>query len=246
MSSDDFYIGWDDGGRSPLPRTWVLGLVLVLAAVGAGITSLLSAAPASRFEFGVERDFEGVLRHVPYPTLQVERPGGGSSSWLLTVFGKRGAGTFTEALDGHRVRFTGSLIHRDDVTMVELLPDSIEDLGEATDSLIPAAGEARRVVLRGEIVDSKCFLGVMKPGNTKVHRACATRCISGGVPPVLLVRGEDGVATYYLMVDASGGPMNEQVLPFVAEPVEVTGAATSLGSLERLAVDEGGIVRIER
>ena len=40
----------------------------------------------------------------------------------------------------------------------------------------------------GEIVDSKCFLGVMNPGRLTPHRACAIRCISGGVPPVLLVR----------------------------------------------------------
>ena len=28
-----------------------------------------------------------------------------------------------------------------------------------------------------------CFLGVMKPGRSKPHRACAVRCISGGIPP---------------------------------------------------------------
>jgi len=39
----------------------------------------------------------------------------------------------------------------------------------------------------GEIVDSKC-LGVMTPGQLTTHRACAIRCISGGIPPVLHVR----------------------------------------------------------
>jgi hypothetical protein len=42
--------------------------------------------------------------------------------------------------------------------------------------------------LRGEIVDTKCYLGVMTPGEDKVHRGCAVRCISRGVPPAFLVR----------------------------------------------------------
>ena len=35
----------------------------------------------------------------------------------------------------------------------------------------------------------------MKPATGKVHRACAIRCLSGGVPPGVLVRtaGDDGV-----------------------------------------------------
>jgi hypothetical protein len=45
--------------------------------------------------------------------------------------------------------------------------------------------------LIGEIVDSKCYLGVMNPGALIPHRACAIRCISGGIPPVLLVRQSD-------------------------------------------------------
>ena len=42
--------------------------------------------------------------------------------------------------------------------------------------------------LRGEIVDSKCYLGAMKPGDQKTHKACATLCIRGGIPPVLVER----------------------------------------------------------
>ena len=47
---------------------------------------------------------------------------------------------------------------------------------------------AERVMLRGEIVDSKCYLGVMNPGEGTVHRDCAARCLSGGLPPMLVVR----------------------------------------------------------
>lgn len=70
------------------------------------------------------------------------------------------------------------------------------DASVSKDDLL--AGESLgEFTLQGEIVDSKCYLGVMRPGNTKTHRACAVRCIAGGVPPVLLVRDAQGDAMYF-------------------------------------------------
>ncbi len=91
--------------------------------------------------------------------------------------------------------------------------------------------------LVGEIVDSKCFLGVMNPGQLTPHRACAIRCISGGVPPVLLVRQQDGPAIYLLLVSVEGKPVNKQVLDLVAEPVEITGDVERQGELLILRAD---------
>ena len=194
-ADDEFFIGWEPkappalGGR--LRR-----LAAILLLLGAGIAAALAAshskAADSTFEFGVVRSFEGTFRHAPYPMLLVDRPGGGRSTWLVTIFGKHGAESETAAYDGRRVKLDGSLIHRGGRTMVEVQPRTIEDLGTSEASLeVSDLGEA---TLRGEIVDSKCYLGVMKPGNLKTHRACAVRCISGGVPPVLLVRGGTGAA----------------------------------------------------
>src|SRR4030095_6015081 len=89
----------------------------------------------------------------------------------------------------------------------------------------------------GEIVDSKCYLGVMNPGALTPHRACAIRCISGGIPPVLLVRQEDGSATYLLLVSADGKPVNQHVLDIIAEPVEITGEVERQGDLLILRAD---------
>jgi hypothetical protein len=91
--------------------------------------------------------------------------------------------------------------------------------------------------LVGEIVDSKCFLGVMNPGQLTPHRACAIRCISGGVTPVLLVRQKDGPAVYLLLVSADGKPVNKEVLDLVAEPVEITGEVERQGELLILRAD---------
>ena len=100
--------------------------------------------------------------------------------------------------------------------------------------------------LVGEIVDSKCFLGVMNPGALTPHRACAIRCISGGIPPVLLVRQTNGPALYLLLVSRDGKPVNKQVLNLVAEPVEITGEVESQGELLILRADPATYRRVER
>ena len=250
--AEPFYIGWQGEtapGLARFVRERVIAVLLVALGLAAGIAATQAPFGASRFEFGVERSFEGQIELSPYPMLIVDRPGaentGGAptSRWLLTVFGKRGADSAVVHLAGRRVRLTGTLIDRDGVTMVELLPESLVDLGAAAVAgAAPAASTP--ATLQGEIVDSKCYLGVMKPGNLKVHRACATRCISGGVPPVLMVRRADGTARYVLLVDADGAAVNDRILHMVAEPVEITGALSRLGDLEVLRADPASYRRL--
>ena len=130
-----------------------------------------------------------------------------------------------------------STIYRGNQTMIEVQPDSIQATNIATTAALPQAIPLGKQTLVGEIVDSKCFLGVMNPGQLTPHRACAIRCISGGVPPVLLVRQEDGPAIYLLLVSADGKPVNKQVLGMVAEPVEITGEVERQGELLILRAD---------
>jgi hypothetical protein len=96
----------------------------------------------------------------------------------------------------------------------------------------------------GEIVDSKCFLGVMNPGQLKPHRACAVRCISGGVPPVLLVRETNGTARYLVLVSRDGKPVNKQVLNIVAEPVGIRGELVRQGQMLVLRADPATYQRL--
>ena len=105
--------------------------------------------------------------------------------------------------------------------------------------------ELERGTYRGEIVDSKCFLGVMKPGNLKPHRDCAVRCISGGVPPVLLVRGADGRASYLLLAGPNGEAVGGELLDHVAEPIEIAGRVLDLGGQLALYADLATLRRIE-
>jgi hypothetical protein len=64
------------------------------------------------------------------------------------------------------------------------------------------------VDLVGEIVDSKCYLGNMNPGNGKVHRDSAVRCLSGGIPPVFATNDFNGSPAVLLLT----GP-NQERLP---------------------------------
>jgi hypothetical protein len=98
--------------------------------------------------------------------------------------------------------------------------------------------------LRGEIVDSKCYLGVMNPGEFKTHKACAIRCISGGIPPVLVVRTPGAAPQHYLLVDGDGGAVNRRVLDHVAEPLEITGRVTREGESLVLWADPGAYRRV--
>ena len=63
----------------------------------------------------------------------------------------------------------------------------------------------------------------MNPGNGKVHRDCAARCISGGIPPAFLVRDAEGSRTMLL---ANLAP---RMLDHVAEPVTLRGTAADTG-----------------
>ena len=90
---------------------------------------------------------------------------------------------------------------------------------------------ATPVTLRGEIVDSKCYLGVMNPGESKTHRDCAVRCISGGAPPLFVARDRDGRSIQMLLVGDDGRSIHRDVLPWVAEPIEVSGRLASTGDL---------------
>ena len=60
------------------------------------------------------------------------------------------------------------------------------------------------VELTGEIVDSKCFLGVMVPGSGKTHKECASLCLRGGIPPALFVQDRAGHSSLLLLVGQLG------------------------------------------
>lgn len=84
----------------------------------------------------------------------------------------------------------------------------------------------------------------MKPGFGETHRTCAVRCIAGGIPPLFVTRDEQGQATTYLLTDRAYAAINEQVLPYVSEPVQVQGRLERRGDLLVLGIDTDQILRL--
>ncbi len=236
---DELYTGYLPEAPSGIARHMRKVIFSVLA-ITAGLAAALAASQrpfaVSFFEFGAPRTFEGTVTSDPHPVLEVDRPGGGTSRYYLVVFGKSGADEAVAGLDGHRVRLEGTLIYRDDQTMLELVDGTIEDLGQATKNAARPEPLGERT-LRGEIVDSKCYLGVMKPGREKTHRACASLCIRGGIPPLFLVETADGASSRFLLVDSRGRAVNERVLDKIAEPLEITGQVERMGDHYVLKAD---------
>jgi hypothetical protein len=252
--NDEFYIGWEAKaapGISKVVRRVVVVLLLIALLVPVGLAISQRMIGTSVFEWGNVKNFSGILQATPYPHLLVPRPGNvdsqpAFSTYYLVAPWKFGLKPEAIALfNGKSVTLKGTLIYRGNQTMIEVVNDSIQ----ATNTTAPTLTSQETITLGrqtlvGEIVDSKCFLGVMNPGQLTPHRACAIRCISGGVPPVLLVRQKDGPAIYLLLVSADGKPVNQLVLDMVAEPVQITGEVEKQGDLLVLRADPATYQRV--
>jgi hypothetical protein len=238
----EFYVGYV---RKSPPGIAARSRAGVAIALTAGVAlALVLVSGQSRFdtgvfEFGVEKTFDGIVVERPYPLLLVPGDGGFVTHYLV-AFGKRGANDLVAGMDSAAVRVTGSSIYNDHERMIEAR--EIEPLtGTRAESLRRLHRTDERqlgtMTLVGEIVDAKCHLGVMKPGRGKPHKACAIRCISGGVPPLLRVEDRGGRIEYFLLVSADGRPVNRDVLDMVAEPLEITGEVGRSGDLLVLYAD---------
>ncbi len=93
---------------------------------------------------------------------------------------------------------------------------------------------AKEVTLKGEIVDTGCYLGHGARGEK--HKACATKCISGGMPMGLLT--SDGTL-YLLTLDHTNADPYNQAKDMAAQMVEVTGTVMSRSGMK--AIDVTGI-----
>lgn len=245
-----FYVGYHAEAPPELGRFLRrIVAVILTAAVALAVLAAVSQRPfaASVFEFGRTTTFHGTVRTHPYPRLDIVRPGlsGGQparSSYLLVAQGKHGADSVTASYDGRLVRLAGALLYRGNETMIELSEVAAQDGNSST--MAAPVEDLGVFTLVGEIVDAKCFLGAMNPGSLKGHRACAIRCLSGGAPPLLVVRDSIGVAAQLLLLTASGEPIHHEVLGTVAEPVRITGRVHREGALLFLRADPATYIRM--
>jgi len=231
--NEEFYVGYVSKAPASLAK-WVTRIVVavVLAGLTVGALLIFDQAPfaASRFEYGVYREYTGVIEEWPYPILRTA-----DTSFLLVAPGKHGLAAAVKGLQGESVRLQGALIERGQDRMLEVLPASLlripaREVPALPTQLASAAIALGAVTLRGEIVDSKCYLGVMNPGNGKAHRDCAVRCISGGAPPAFIARDASGETQVLLLVGSDGRQLSREVLSYVAEPLQISGELVRSGA----------------
>jgi uncharacterized membrane protein len=237
--SEEFFIGWQ--GKAPektgrfLKRLTIAGILVALGLAAALPALQKTVSQEAKFDYGNLQEFSGVLLKEPVPLLL------GDDHVLYFLVNPFKYGFDLELAEKHnlqRVSLKGTRIHRGDQEMIEVVPETVAPMTKAPGMLWSSASYfalpgwmGGETTLRGEIVDSKCYLGVMNPGNLKAHRACAINCIQGGIPPVLLVRDGEGRASYVLLVKEDGSPLNADILDLVAEPISVTGQLKRQGKL---------------
>jgi hypothetical protein len=222
---DEFYIGYEERMPAGIARRVLRGVLIFASSAAAGVTiALLAQAslPASRFEFGIVTPVEGVLRRDPYPSLEVN----GSRVWLVGP-GKFGADELLGQTRDGAVVVEGSAIERGATRMLEVTRFHVRS--ESLPNRFSAGPDStphdalREATVTGEVVDSKCFLGVMNPGEGPVHRDCARRCLSGGIPPMLTVRDGRGREELVLLVSGAGRPIGRELSSLAGRTVTVTG-----------------------
>lgn len=240
----EFYIGWmpqAPEGFAKHVRKFVIALIILVIAGGIILALQQKKFDPSNFEFGQLTEVKGIYQQFPVPSLKVmiSEDALGHSSYMtmpLVGYGKFGAGGVIAELekekniplDKKEITIKGSLIYNDGKTLLQI--DKNDDPLVRVNSVSVKITENEikelgTVQLTGEILDPKCYFGVMKPGHGKPHRDCAIRCIAGGISPVFWVRNEKGEHDYYLILDENGKKMNEELKEHIAEPVSLTARA---------------------
>jgi hypothetical protein len=260
MKDQEFFIGWQPKApNSYAKHIHKVILVLVFLVVAAGVLLSLQQKKfsTSSFEFGQLTEVKGIYQKFPVPSVKVltKQDALGNSSYItipLVGYGKFGAeGTLAAlekeknvSLDNKEVTLKGSLLFSDGKTLLQIDKNDnpLVNVGSVQQSATQIK-DLGTVELTGEVIDPKCYFGVMKPGFGKPHRDCAIRCIAGGMSPVFYVKNEKGETSYYLILDENGKKMNEFLKVHIADPVSLTAKAVQYDDWVVLYVNKNTIKR---
>ena len=219
----------------------VLGMLLALASAYVWIST--ARAPGSgSWDTAQTVDLVGYVAADPYPVLKgVTWNGEDLGTVLLVSEGKIGAQDRLGDTVGGPGIATGYLIRRGELAMLELVGglDAVrphEGQGIERPPADPPT-QISEITLRGEIVDPKCYLGVMQPGDGRTHKACAALCILGGIPPMFQVTEPSGAEYVYLLLGPDGEALPRgDVSDLAGEPVIAAGKLVKSGGLATFQV----------
>jgi hypothetical protein len=242
----DFFVGYLD--TPDADRRFLLGLAAtgVIGAVAGGFALARSQTSAGDgyWDAGTVVTLTGYLDTSPYPVIRTRDIDGSLRTVLLGCETKCGAQAKLDDVDlpDERVTVRGTILQRDRHLMLAV--------PEAPDWIVPAAegalaereaafehedmGDAR---LSGEILDSKCWFGAMRPSEGSVHKACAMLCIAGGMAPYFYPRTLLGHDTPMMLTDQNGGALVQPIMRYVADRVRVSGRIHRIEDLVQFRVD---------
>jgi hypothetical protein len=265
MKTEEFYIGWQ--GTSPpgiskhVLRTIICFLLLVIV-VGFVVSRNQKKFGTGSFEFGKLTELTGNFSYQPVPSLRVAAGSdliGNQATVTIPLigFGKFGAEGVMKTLEKQtgqefesmKLTLKGTLLYNDGKLLMQIDANDQPLVGAikpSTMDINTGGVDLGEVSIKGEIVDPKCYFGVMKPGIGKPHKDCAIRCILGGIPPVLRVATATNETNYYLVVGPNGEPMNTKLKDFVAEPVCVKARAVKHNDWIVLYTSERLLTRLSK
>lgn len=251
--NDEFFVPYIEGSlgskTKSIIKKFALGSLIVIFAGGLIFSLSQQKFKNSTFELSDETKVIGTYYENPYPVLRVEIAENVFKNILLLGFGKSSANPYLKKireqateLNGKKLSIEGNLIYYNGKTLMQITSDEKISLLGDTDSKTPEKTLVTKTTLSGEIVDPKCYFGVMKPGKGKIHRSCAVLCISGGIPPVLASTDADYTeAQYFLVTDEDGNPVNAEILPFVGKPSKLTGTIEKMDDWYFIKIDTKNI-----
>ena len=227
--NEDFYIGYLPKMSKHLAKVIKPFVISALAvAIGLAVVLWIAQKPFAKsvFEFGTVKEFSGTIQARPIPFLLIEKAeknNGLPTFERIPLVAEGKHGFEAKNFDGQPVQLKGTLIYRDDLRMIEVVTDSIGTTSANSNPTAEQSESLGKFTLKGEIVDSKCYLGVMNPGQSKPHRDCAVACLRGGIPPLFTVKDTLGNVSELWLLSDKGESVNAEILDFVAEPIEITG-----------------------
>ncbi|MCA9272025.1 MAG: hypothetical protein KDA31_03155 [Phycisphaerales bacterium] len=237
MSTDErIYVGYlPMSGRLRTFTLIAVSALLLAGLVASGIVAYtLRRSGTGQWDTSQPVTLSGVARLRPYPHLETL-----DGPVLLAEPGKHGAQGRTANIDGHEVMVTGTTLMRGTLRALEITEVSAPS-GERVGPTSIELG-ADEITLLGEILDSKCYLGAMKPGDGPTHKACAILCLRGGIAPLFVGETEAGEVIVAVLCSPDGSPVSEEIIAFAGETVRVRGRIGTFGSLQVFAVAPGAL-----
>lgn len=247
--SKEPFVGYENTPK--LDRRFLFAFSGVTIALTTGMGWLFaktqSGAGRGRWDMGAQVTLSGFVAAAPYAHMRLLE-NGRVRTVLLGCETKCGARERLEdiAFSTGAAQVRGSMLERDGYRMLAtassadwITPDAgviappppvEEDLGEAQ--------------LTGEILDTKCWFGAMRPNEGLSHKACATLCIASGVPPYFGVRDSQGRERALMITDPDGRALIQPILEYVAEPIEAVGRIVRIDDLFQFRMDPSRVTRI--